>query len=130
MPSIGSITKTIRIYKNDLRVVEKIMEDEKASWSGAIHLIISGYKENLTRQDIMDRAVERDIKMECRKKGISTHDLFRGVSELFRKGRIYEEKGRIKLKGELDTERIEENSWKRGINPQELIDQIADKLRL
>lgn len=41
MPSIGSITKTIRINAEDLAVIEELMAREGLSWSGAIHKIIS-----------------------------------------------------------------------------------------
>ena len=41
MPTVGSITKTIRINPRDLEVFEKLMEDG-TSWSGAIHKLCEG----------------------------------------------------------------------------------------
>jgi hypothetical protein len=40
MPTIGSITKTVRINAEDLAVIEKIMAKEMVSWSGAIHYLV------------------------------------------------------------------------------------------
>lgn len=36
MPTIGSITKTVRIAPRDLEIINGLMEDG-TSWSGAIH---------------------------------------------------------------------------------------------
>lgn len=41
MPTIGSITKTIRIAPRDLEVIEGLMKDG-TSWSGAIHKLCAG----------------------------------------------------------------------------------------
>lgn len=40
MPSVGSITKTIRIRAVDLPYVEKAMVEHNLTWSGAIHYLI------------------------------------------------------------------------------------------
>ena len=42
MPTIGSITKTIRIKPNDLEIIEGLMRDG-TSWSGAIHKLCESY---------------------------------------------------------------------------------------
>ena len=41
MPTLGSITKTIRINPKDLEIIEELMKDG-TSWSGAIHKLCEG----------------------------------------------------------------------------------------
>lgn len=40
MPTAGSITKTVRINADDLRVFEEIMRKNDLSWSGAVHYMV------------------------------------------------------------------------------------------
>lgn len=40
MPTLGSITKTVRINADDLRVFEDIMRKNGLSWSGAVHYLV------------------------------------------------------------------------------------------
>ena len=41
MPTIGSVTKTVRIAPRDLEVINGLMADG-TSWSGAIHKLCEG----------------------------------------------------------------------------------------
>ena len=42
MPTVGSITKTVRINPTDLVIIEGLMKDG-TSWSGAIHKLCENY---------------------------------------------------------------------------------------
>ena len=58
MPSIGSTTKTIRIYQNDLEIIEEMIA-KGDTWSGAIHKLLSGSSE--TEVPFKDKARWKDF---------------------------------------------------------------------
>lgn len=141
MPSVGSITKTIRINAEDKEYLEKMMDERGLTWSGVVHQIVSERgtptkKESIpkgtpleNRQDLMDKAVERDIGSMCKLSGISTHDFYRGICELWNKGYVCIEDGKVKSKGEWKMDKFEEMCHIMHENPQSVIDKIAKGLR-
>lgn len=146
MPSAGSITKTIRFSPEDREKVESLMESENLTWGGAIHKLISGqgtpqngyqktrentksvYQGTPRRQDLMDKAVEDDINQMCRLTGISTHDFYRGVSELWSAGKLEIEGEKVRSNGEYDVKHFEEACYRAHIGPQEAIDKLTRSL--
>lgn len=81
------------------------------------------------REDLMDRAVQREIKSMCKGSGISEHDFYRGVMELWDSGKIYVEYGEVKCKGQWDMEEFEEACHRVNVYPQTMIDKIVKGLR-
>lgn len=131
MPSRDSITKTIRLNKEDREYIEELMRDNGITWNRAVHraIRIADSEKECGRQDLMDRAVERDIIKECKRSGISTHDFFRGIEELWKKGKIEIDGYRVKSVGEWDMKEFEICCWKNKKSPQKVIDMITEKLR-
>lgn len=80
------------------------------------------------RQDLMDKAVEDDINQMCRLSGISTHDFYRGVSELWSAGKLEIEGEKVKSNGEYDVKHFEEVCYRAHIGPQEAIDKLTRSL--
>lgn len=166
MPSVGAITKTIRLNAEDREYIESLMLGENLTWSGAIHKVISergtpqnGYQKNRGnkkegqgtpqglnykswgarnqedlgegtphRQDLMDRAVERDIGSMCKASGISTHDFYRGVCELFNEGQIGIEEGKVKSYGEYDMKDFEMVCYKLRERPDKMLEKLTRSL--
>lgn len=132
MPSLGSITKTIRLSAEDKEKVEGMMKDGGLTWSGAVHRLICefdrGTPTEFKRQDLMDKAVERELRQMCRLSGISTHDFFRGVSELWERGKIEIDREKVKCNGELDVKRFMYVCYKHKMKPQEMIDKLAERI--
>lgn len=141
MPSVGAITKTIRLNPEDREKVESLMMGENLSWSGAIHKLISGgstvggtpqrkdCKPNQEhRQDLMDRAVERDIGEMCKLSGISTHDFYRGVCEYFTEGQIVIHEGKVKCLGEYDLRDFESVCYRLHTKPKEMLEKLTRSL--
>jgi len=63
MPTLGSITKTVRINADDLRIFEDIMQRNNLSWSGAVHYLV----DNMgipQKQDKMTSCVPQKSKKE------------------------------------------------------------------
>lgn len=153
MPSIGSITKTIRFCEEDKEKIEKLVREKGISFNRAVHELIEGnagegtpkkgyrkIRENTKegdegtpkeeyREDLMDRAVQREIKSMCKGSGISEHDFYRGVMELWRKDKIYIEYGEVRCKGMWKMEEFEEACHRVNVYPQTMIDKIVKGLR-
>lgn len=131
MPSVGSITKTIRLSPIDREYIESLMLERGLTWSGAVHYVISGgtRSEEEIVQSLMDKAVYRGIKKKCKAEGISTHDFFRGVLELWEKGKIEIVDGKVRSNGEWRMKEFETACYKIGKLPQEVIDAVTRGLK-
>lgn len=127
MPTIGSITKTVRINAESRRYLERIMEENGLTWSGAVNYVC-GVVEN--RQDLMDKAVEREIKGKCEENGISTHDFFRGINELWKKKKLEIDGYKVVSLGDYELHAFEEACYILNCHPQNVIDRMTAKLKV
>lgn len=95
MPTLGSITKTVRLNPSDLEVIEELMKDG-TSWSGAIHKLCDGAKVG-PKAETPDYPVEvmKDIDTMAGLFGVSTKDIIEGVGELMNDGSLSVEGGRL-----------------------------------
>lgn len=139
MPSKDSVTKTIRIGKEDLEVVESLMESEGLSWSGAIHQIISerGTPQKTQKQasakhnsleGIMSEETYKDLEDMCRKSGVSLEVFFDRIRELWNEGRIYTEGFLIECRGGYDLKELEETCHRANVNVQDMIDRLSKSM--
>lgn len=154
MPSQGAITKTIRINREDRAYLEEEMAESGLTWSGVIHKLISergtppkkkgeekGTPQKQSnvlqsknegtplREDLMDIAVERDLKQMCKLSQISTHDFFRGINDIWERGQLEIEGHKVRSTGIYDVSKLEEECYKRGIKPQSMIDKVVRSLQ-
>ena len=98
MPSQGSITKTIRLNAEDRERIERIMEEDGVSWSGAIHKVIAESvprkKEGSSRgctpkkeegevHQIMGEEARADLEQMCRVSGLTLGRFMEYIRELF-----------------------------------------------
>ena len=90
MPTLGSITKTIRINPKDLEVIEGLMEDG-TSWSGAIHKLC---------QNAVNHSNHADLEVMCGYLGVSEGEFIRMVSEAVVNGEIVYEDGKLVKKAQ------------------------------
>lgn len=86
MPSIGSITKTIRINAEDKAYIEKLMIEKGLTWSGAIHHIIG-----LTTVD--KRFSEFEITAKCY--GMGLDEFVEKINKALDDGDVVYEDGRF-----------------------------------
>ena len=143
MPSQGSITKTIRINAEDRAVIEQIMEEEGVTWSGAIHhLVAEGVPlkkekkvEGCTPEEekrgvpqLMNENTQRDIEKMCELSEISTGLFFDEVCRLFNEGKIEVEKHGLRSRGEYDLGYLEDVCHRLNVDPQEMINKLANSL--
>lgn len=127
-------TKDGKVIKVRPEVAERlgyIMEKNNCSCSEAVRMALDGeVKYEPTRQDIMDRAVEREIKAKCKENNISTHDFYRGVLKLWKDGKLGIEGWKVRSLGNYKMERFVELCYILGTTPQKVIDKITKDLEV
>lgn len=98
MPSIGSITKTVRFYAEDLEQIEGLVA-EGMTFSGAVHRLISenSGKSVGTPSKIEEIIAGFDEMASC--SGISLDDLVSGLFALLEDGSITIENGVLSAGG-------------------------------
>lgn len=129
MPTIGSVTKTVRIAPRDLEVINGLMADG-TSWSGAIHKLCEGVpikiseKSGLTPNKDLEEidSMAKFFKMDGR-------ELLKGVCDGLMDGNLTVENGKVVGVPEVNLEKLEEACHERGIGMQEAIDKTVKNLR-
>lgn len=110
MPTIGSVTKTIRFNPSDLGIIEDIMKKEDTTFNNAVHLLIEngGTPKN---QPKIDRGTP-EIKEKTEKRGtpkgnyelidemanlmrVSTEKLLDDIKGLLEEGNLYYSNGKL-----------------------------------
>jgi len=121
MPTVGSITKTVRLNARDIEVMKELMEDG-SSWSGAVHKLCEG-----ARAKQIDEMVYRDIRDMCKLYGIDTSTFFREICELMEDGIIRYENGRIESRDMdgIDLSRFKEACKEKGKDVQGMVDRYT-----
>ena len=134
MPTIGSITKTIRINPRDLEVIEELMRDG-TTWSGAIHKLCEGVP-TITKEESkgvpetkhqISEEVYRDISTMCDCYKVATEDFFEQIRRKMEIGEIDIEGGEVvfrKFSG-VDTERFENACAEKGVDPNKMMERAT-----
>lgn len=127
MPSLGSITKTVRINQADLGVIEEIMSRERVSWSGAVHYLCAnvGYTPKKNNQEGVLGEEWADTLRMLELWGIPLSDFLQMLHEALENGEISLDGGRIVTKDSLDLERLYDACHEKGIDPQDAIDKTV-----
>lgn len=134
MPSKGSITKTIRFNVEDREYIERVMEEEEVTWSGAIHKLIEDrgtpHKEDKgnSLKDNMEDTEYKDLENMCQVSRLSIKEFMGRVVELFNLGNIYIDGTEVKTKGEYDTRELEDMCHRINADPQDMIDRLTRSL--
>lgn len=80
-------------------------------------------------QEIMDKAVEKEIKQKCSRNDITTHDFYRAINDMWNEGEIYIEYGDVRTKGKWDMVEFEHACNHVNAYPQTIIDKFVKGLR-
>lgn len=143
MPSQGSITKTIRVNAEDRAVIEQMIEDTGCTWSGAIHRLISeGVPQEKEKKaegctpkqrdegvpQIMSEETYRDLEQMCKLSGLTFDKFMDYIRRLFNDGKIYIEGIAVKTKGDYDLEYLVDICHRVNVDPQEMINKLANSL--
>lgn len=135
MPTIGSVTKTIRIAPRDLEVIEGLMADG-TSWSGAIHKLCSenrgsevGTPEKSKKISEASPKELEEIESMAVFWGISADELLKGVYAGLEDGNLTYEGRKIVGVPELELENLYDVCHERGIEPQTAINKLVTDMR-
>lgn len=139
MPTIGSVTKTIRINPKDLEVIEGLMKDG-TTWSGAIHKLCEGnvpHTESLKTSKgvpksspipsegvpLSDKLIGQ-IEYMCSFFKIDAETFLKEVCKGMETGKIGYENG-LKTYGTLDTGRFEEACHDKGVDAEKMLEKAT-----
>ena len=132
MPTIGSITKTIRINPADLKVIERIMADG-TSWSGAIHRLCSENGSSagtpVENPYKLDTEILKDLDTMARFGGGSVGEIIRMLDEGLNNGSLILGANRIEGKPPINLDRFLERCREVGADPQKVLDKATGGLR-
>ena len=138
MPTLGSITKTIRINPVDLEVIEGLMRDG-TSWSGAVHKLCEGYTGTpiveSQREEKIDKGtpIEKpqyleDLEGYCSFFGVSEEEFVAQICQEIEVGHIMYD-GTFKYDIGLNLERFKEVCHEKGIEEQKALDKMVQMMR-
>lgn len=128
MPTIGSITKTIRINPADLAVIERIMADG-TSWSGAIHRLCSEKGTPVENPYKLDTDILKDLDTMARFGGGSVGEIVRMLDEGLNNGSLILGANRIEGKPPINLDRFLERCREVGADPQKVLDKATGGIR-
>ncbi len=128
MPTIGSITKTIRINPSDLEVIEGIMKKEKTSWSGAVHKIIEDGGVHPKAEAIKTETMKEITEM-AHFFNVTVDDFMNGVLSGLTEGNLTVEKGMVVGTPKMQLDEFIDACHERGLEPQETLDRTTVTLR-
>jgi hypothetical protein len=122
--------KVIKVSKEDKEHIERLMAEYGKGWGETVHMALEAFEiDYKAESELMDKAVEKGLVQRCRANRISTHDFFRGIMEMWERGKIEIEGGRVKGVGEWRMKEFETVCYKRGKYPQEVIDMVVAGLK-
>lgn len=129
MPTIGSVTKTVRIAPRDLEVINGLMADG-TSWSGAIHKLCEGVPaKNSEKTGLTPNKDLEEIDSMAKFFGMTGGEMLKGVCEGLTDGNLTVENGKVVGVPEIDLDNLKEACHERGIGMQEAIDKTVKSLR-
>lgn len=145
MPTIGSITKTIRINPKDLEVIERIMEDG-TTWSGAIHKLCEGvpieskpisegvpkeeYERVLKELEAKNNVPQSygELESYCSFFGVEIEEFVKQLVEKITSGQIGYEDGEIVTYGDVDLSRFKEVCHDKGVPIEKAIEKCIQMI--
>ena len=139
MPTIGSVTKTIRINPKDLEVIEELMKDG-TTWSGAIHKLCEGNvphaesletakgvpeKPSVSSEGVpLSKEIVKQIEEMCMFLGVDTNTFLKEICKGLESGQLGYENG-LKTYGSLDTSRFEDACHDKGADPEKMLEKAT-----
>ena len=129
MPTIGSITKTIRIAPRDLEVIERLMADG-TSWSGAIHKLCEGVPTKISEKSGLTPNKDlEEIESMAKFFGMNGGDMLKGVCDGLMDGNLTVENGKVVGVPEVNLDNFKEACHEKGIDLQKALDKAAQSIR-
>ena len=127
MPTVGSITKTVRINPTDLVLIEGLMSDG-TSWSGAIHKLCANYSKKPTPSSEFNEDTLEDLRMMMELSGGTVSDAIEALDTAMNDGLILFDDGRLIYELPEWAERIREACHDRCVSEEDLSKKIVEMI--
>ena len=129
MPTIGSVTKTVRIAPRDLEVINALMADG-TSWSGAIHKLCEGVPTKISEKSGLTPNKDlEEIDSMAKFFGMDGGDLLKGVCAGLMDGNLTVENGKVVGIPEVNLDNFKEACHEKGIDLQKALDKATQSIR-
>ena len=134
MPSIGSITKTIRINAEDKVYIEELMDENNLTWSGAVHKLVSERgvpqkkaeeSEGVPKKEENIPQGLAEIKVMLPFYGLNLEEFYERLSAAMNSGTVMYEDGEFKGRSEVDLRRFKEACEDKGVDMQKMVDKMT-----
>ena len=94
MPTIGSVTKTIRFNPTDLGLIESKMKKEDTTFNNAVHLLISQNGGTPIEKKPAKTDYESIVEMAGLMR-VEPDTLLKAINELLESGQLYYQNGKL-----------------------------------
>ena len=129
MPTIGSVTKTIRIAPRDLEVINGLMADGTI-WSGAIHKLCEGVPTKISEKSGLTPNKDlEEIDSMAKFFGMDGGELLKGVCDGLMDGNLTVENGKVVGVPEVNLDNFKEACHEKGIDLQKALDKATQSIR-
>ena len=129
MPTIGSVTKTIRIAPRDLEVINGLMADGTI-WSGAIHKLCEGVPTKISEKSGLTPNEDlEEIDSMAKFFGMDGGELLKGVCDGLMDGNLTVENGKVVGVPEVNLDNFKEACHEKGIDLQKALDKATQSIR-
>ena len=101
MPSIGSVTRTIRFNASDLGIIEEVMKKEDTSFNNAVHLLISQPSTPLKPEKTAKSGTPKEdssldsIREMANLMMVPTESLIEAIKDALEEGTLYYSNGKL-----------------------------------
>lgn len=139
MPSKDSVVKTARMNRETWEEIERVMDAEGVTFSGAIKKLVDERvhpkkpekgREGIPQGNGLDMVEEeyQDLVKMCEVSGIGLGKFMGMVYQLFRDGEIYIDGRIVKAKGKYDIRELEDICHRVNADPQDMINRLTKSL--
>ena len=129
MPTIGSVTKTVRIAPRDLEVINALMADG-TSWSGAIHKLCEGVPTKISEKSGLTPNKDlEEIDSMAKFFGMDGGELLKGVCDGLMDGNLTVENGKVVGVPEINLDNFKDACHEKGIDLQKALDKATQSIR-
>lgn len=95
MPTIGSMTKTIRFNPSDLGKIESVMDKENTTFNNAVHILIEGSGGTPKEKKAPSKSEYELIDEMASLMRVETNDLLRIIRDMLEEGTLYYSNGKL-----------------------------------
>lgn len=125
MPTIGSMTRTVRFNPEDLGKIESMMKKEDTSFNNAVHLLINDTGTPQKKEVCTPNKDYESISEMANLMRVSTEKLFADFRDLLENGDLYYTNGKLR---NPRYEELEDLAERKGANLDKILSKVVREL--